>query len=235
MLLPYVVERMSDEEIIVSFDPPKAAEILLFRYRSYLSSLVKDVMKTLHGGWFMDFNDLYQSAVVGLIVAVNTFNPSHNTKFVTYLTSVARREILKEARRQMPIAPPRNIFDAGDEEGKSALERYLEVCNTISLNYPIEAGEDDEAIYVDVVDERSCFEDEIISRSTVAKLLSSLSQRERQVIELRFFENKTISEISRIIGRTPVTVRNIINRALTKMKKLLNEGGEETDGRTTSI
>lgn len=225
MLLPRDVEKMSDEEILRSFEPPEAAKILYGRYRAYLYTLTKDVMKSLHGRQFVSMEDLLQSAVLGLLYAVNTFDPSYNTKFITYLTLLVKREILKEARRHMPITPPRTVFEVTDDESKSALEQYLETCNFISLSHPVELSDSEEAVYIDVEDERSSFEEDVIRRSTIARLLSCLSQRERQVIELHFFEDKSVAEISKIIGRTPVTVRNIINRAIARMKSLVEKGG----------
>ena len=56
--------------------------------------------------------------------------------------------------------------------------------------------------------------------------LDSLDPREREIISMRYFENKTLDEVSQIIGRTRERVRQIQNQALAKLKELMIEESE---------
>ena len=56
--------------------------------------------------------------------------------------------------------------------------------------------------------------------------LNSLDPREREIITMRYFENKTLDEVSRLIGRTRERVRQIQNQALAKLKELMIEESE---------
>lgn len=56
--------------------------------------------------------------------------------------------------------------------------------------------------------------------------LKQLDKREREVISLRFFGNKTLDEVSTIIGRTRERVRQIQNQALEKLRTIMKDEGE---------
>lgn len=92
-----------------------------------------------------------------------------------------------------------------------------------------------------VAGEDSCFEELIPDPKAVApgtrisnddslellrESLALLDPREREIITLRYFENKTLDEVSRIIGRTRERVRQIQNQALAKLKDLMNDESE---------
>ena len=53
--------------------------------------------------------------------------------------------------------------------------------------------------------------------------LEVLDPREREIITMRFFENKTLDEVSRLIGRTRERVRQIQNQALSKLRTIMQD------------
>jgi RNA polymerase sigma factor (sigma-70 family) len=72
--------------------------------------------------------------------------------------------------------------------------------------------EDDETAEVLIIDD----ENRLLEQRKVAKIMSLLSARQRQVIYYRFFENKSIDEISKIMDINYQSVQNIIQRSIKK-------------------
>ena len=61
------------------------------------------------------------------------------------------------------------------------------------------------------------------SMELLQESLDLLDPREREIIAMRFFENKTLDEVSHMIGRTRERVRQIQNQALLKLRSLMKE------------
>lgn len=64
------------------------------------------------------------------------------------------------------------------------------------------------------------------SMELLRESLNVLDSREREIITMRYFENKTLDEVSQLIGRTRERVRQIQNQALQKLKELMIEESE---------
>ena len=64
-------------------------------------------------------------------------------------------------------------------------------------------------------------EAELIDRITVVQLLDSLGEKERRLLELRFWEGKTQSESAKLLGMNQVAVSRLEKRILLGLRKLL--------------
>ena len=100
----------------------------------------------------------------------------------------------------------------------------------IESSNPIDSIE--ESIYTDnreeksisLIDKISTGEDEqtlISNRLTVRKLISELQEKEKEVIMLRFYKNKTQTQVSKILGISQVQVSRTERKILNNMKKAL--------------
>ena len=134
------------------------------------------------------------------------------------------RELLQELGRE---ATPKEIAekmgDSSEEDVKNILT-YLQ--NPVSLETPV--GENGEDSLGDMVEDKTEATPEeamevLVRREEVQELLSTLSDRERQVVNLRYGlgENKThtLEEIGEQLGVTRERVRQIEARAMEKMRK----------------
>ena len=87
----------------------------------------------------------------------------------------------------------------------------------VSINAP--AFADGEGELLDTLHERSDSESAVIDRLYVRERLERLDERERKVILLRFFSDRTQSEIAAEIGVSQVQVSRIITRVMEKLKE----------------
>ena len=191
-------------------------------------------------------DDLFQVGCIGLIKAIDNFDPSQNVKFSTYAVPMIIGEIRRYLRDNNPIRVSRSLRDiaykalqarehliyknskeptiteiAGElgipkEEVVFALDAIQE---PISLFEPIYHDSGD-AIYVmdQVKDEKS--EAEVwLQGITLREALSKLNSREKLILNLRFFEGKTQMEVAEEIGISQAQVSRLEKNALKSMKK----------------
>ncbi|MCL6515688.1 RNA polymerase sporulation sigma factor SigK [Alicyclobacillus sp.] len=150
----------------------------------------------------IDHDDLISIGTVGLIKAVETFQPDKGTKFATYAARCIQNEILMQLR---------------------ALKKTRK---DVSLNSPI--GTDKEGNEITIGDvlgtDADDTEEEVSKRMEirhVLKLMDTLDERERRVIELRFGladgQEWTQNEVADMLGISRSYVSRLEKRALLKM------------------
>lgn len=150
----------------------------------------------------IDHDDLISIGTVGLIKAVETFQPTKGTKFATYAARCIQNEILMQLR---------------------ALKKTRK---DVSLNSPI--GTDKEGNEITIGDvlgsDTDDTEEEVSKRleiKSMMKLMDILDERERRVIELRFGladgEEWTQNEVADALGISRSYVSRLEKRALLKM------------------
>ncbi len=98
-----------------------------------------------------------------------------------------------------------------------------------SLSDPIQVGEDGD--FEEIIPDKNAKSPETLlgdldSSERLYEAISILDTRERLVLELRYFQHKTLEEVSMVIGRTRERVRQIQNQALDKLKILLEDEAE---------
>lgn len=150
----------------------------------------------------IDHDDLISIGTVGLIKAVETFQPTKGTKFATYAARCIQNEILMQLRAQKKTR------------------------KDVSLNSPI--GTDKEGNEITIGDvlgsDADGTEEEVSKRleiSNMMKLMTVLDERERKVIELRFGltdgREWTQNEVADNLGISRSYVSRLEKRALLKM------------------
>lgn len=150
--------------------------------------------------------DLISIGTIGLIKAINTFNPVKNIKLATYASRCIENEILMYLRRnsktrmEVSIDEPLNV----DWDGNELLLSDI-------------LGTDEDIIYRDLENE--------VERKLLRKALGKLSRRERMIIELRFGLNHpsgqemTQKEVADLLGISQSYISRLEKKIIGRLKK----------------
>ena len=166
-------------------------EILINKNTGLIWGIVK---KFIGKGYETD--DLYQIACMGFIKAIKRFDKSYKVKLSTYAVPYILGEIKKFIRDDGIIKISRSIKELGF---KVLME---------SIN-----DENNERKIFSECDEQS----RIVEKITIEELVDNLNTRDKEIIKLRFYKEKTQRQVGEILGISQVQVSRIEKRALTKM------------------
>lgn len=191
-------------------------------------------------------DDLFQVGCIGLIKALDNFDTSHNVRFSTYAVPMIIGEIRRFLRDNSAIRVSRSLRDTAyhamqvrnriiDEKGieprldeiakelgvpESEVVFALDaVSEPVSLQEPIYRDDGDAVYIVDQIKDESADTDKWLDTITIADGLSKLSERERKILQLRFFRGKTQTEVAKEIGISQAQVSRLEKSALTRMRK----------------
>jgi RNA polymerase sigma-B factor len=191
-------------------------------------------------------DDLIQVASLGLVKAVERFDLSHGTSFVSF----AMPTVLGEVRRHFRDATwgtrvPRRAKELSLALGKasaaleqqlgrsprvSELAEHLDVSEEAVLEaYEAQAayraaplvtrGEEGGTTIVDPVGGGEAELDTAVSRQALRQLLATLPARERHILYLRYFENMSQSEIAGVVGTSQVHVSRLLRASLERLRQ----------------
>lgn len=213
------------------------------------NGLIWSIVKRFSGRGY-EIDDLYQIGAIGFIKSIKRFDTSFEVRLSTYAVPYILGEIKRFLRDDGPIKVSRSIKElsikilelkkeyfnkTGEEISLKQISEKLkipkeEIAMAIESSNPIDSIE--ESIYTDnreeksisLIDKISTGEDEqtlISNRLTVRKLISELQDKEKEVIMLRFYKNKTQTQVSKILGISQVQVSRTERKILNNMKKAL--------------
>lgn len=189
----------------------------------------------------VDYEDLYSAGCVGLIKAADGFDESLGFAFSTYAVPSILGEIrrifrdggavkisrsLKEKARVLTAVKEKLEKENGVEPTVSELAEKMgisieETAQLLCVSQPVISltAEDDDEKQIDI----PC-DDEytpIIDRISIQQILGTLDERDRRLIELRFFEGLTQSKTANILGISQVQVSRKEKIILSDMRKKL--------------
>lgn len=207
------------------------------------SSLIKSVAKRFLGRG-VEFDDLYQLGALGFLKAVNNFNEAFNVKFSTYAVPMIMGEIKRFLRDDGTIKVSRYIkilsikinqcideYKKNNNEsptvdflakkfGVSKEDIILALgaqAKPLSLYENVKDGQDKP---IELIDKIACEdkEDDFLDMIMLKRMIQELDERERKVIILRYFSDRTQSEIAKLLGVSQVQVSRIENKIVNKLK-----------------
>ena len=188
------------------------------------------------------FDDLVQVARIGLLNAIDRFDPAHGVPFGAYATPTIMGELRRYfrdhtwsvhvSRRAKDLRPAVN---ATSEALSKELRRSPKVSEIAArLRIPdeavIEALEANNAYRAHALDPTGrntpavdANEDAVLDRQVIAGLLDKLRPREREILYLRFFEELSQAQIADKIGTSQVHVGRLIASSLAQLRGRLRE------------
>ena len=151
----------------------------------------------------VNVEDLISIGTIGLIKAINTFNPEKKIKLATYASRCIENEILMYLRRnsktksEVSIDEPLNVLLLSDILGTDA-----------------------DVIYKNIEEE--------VDRDLLGKAMEKLSQRERKIVEMRFgilpeTTEKTQKEVADLLGISQSYISRLEKKIIGRLKKEMNK------------
>ena len=189
-------------------------------------------------------DDLYQLGCVGFLKAIAGFDTAFGTQFSTYAVPKIAGEIrrflrddgavkvsrsVKERAAVIKQARERMTAELGREPGISELSEALDLTpeeiasaeTATSSTESIQRESGDEGFTLEDVLATTGEEDRILERLALREALSRLTERERLVIDLRYFHGLTQQRVASVIGVSQVQVSRIEKKALLSLKNYL--------------
>lgn len=148
---------------------------------------------------------------------------SRSLKENGYKVSQAKEVLSKKLGREANLQEIAEYTQLSTEEIVMAVEANREV---ESIYQPVCGSEGDELLLIDQIGaEKNIYEEPekeaVLNEIVVGQLLLSLEERERKIITLRYFENKTQCEVAAILHMTQVQVSRSERKTLQKLRKTL--------------
>lgn len=219
-------------------------ETLIKHNVGLISSIAK---RFLNRGY--EFEDLFQIGSIGLIKAIKNFDPSYSVKFSTYAVPMIMGEIkrfirddgiikvsrsLKDIAKKSKIARERLSKELGRDPSINELAEELHISpedlvmamdSMVTPEYLYDVIHQDDGspvLLIDKIAEDNHVENEVTDKIALKEVLERLDAKARQIIILRYFKDKTQTEIAGMLGISQVQVSRIEKKVLAKMKDIMS-------------
>lgn len=210
------------------------------------SGLIWNVVRRFIGRGY-ETEDLYQIGAIGLMRAIDKFDFSFEVKFSTYAVPLITGEIKRFLRDDGMIKVSRGLKEnqwkikRTMEEIRSksghepTVEEIAEVLSMepeeimLSMEATVEVESIEQSIFngegkeIALKDRIACEkneEEELTDRLFLQQLLDTLEPRDQKLITLRYFENKTQTQVAELLGISQVQVSRLEKKILRQMKEL---------------
>ena len=212
--------------------------------------LIWSIVRRFNGRGY-ELEDLYQIGCMGFIKSIKRFDTNFEVKLSTYAVPYMIGEIKRYIRDDGPIKISRSIKELGikirelqkeylNKKGREIeleeIEKELNIAKE-DITLAIEATRNIESIEsatytsskdgnsISIIEKISTEKDEaelLVNKLTVKQLIDELEVRDKKVIMLRFFKDKTQMQVAEILGITQVQVSRIERKILESMKAKLS-------------
>ena len=213
------------------------------------TGLVWSVVKKFIGRGY-DAEDLFQIGIIGLMKCIDKFDTAFGVKFSTYAVPMIMGEIKRFLRDDGIIKISRPLKEmalkakymqetiqhaTGKPPTMAELAAALET-NVEELAYAMEAGNEVESLYavvhqgdgspvylLDKLDRQLADNNDwgLVDKIALREIIRGLAPKERQVIVMRYFQDKTQSQVAEAIGVSQVQVSRIEKRVLQTLRAKL--------------
>ena len=191
----------------------------------------------------IEYDDLYQTACVGLVKAVDSFDESRGVCFSTYAVPVILGELRQLFRREGTVKVSRGLkelgmkaaakteqffADHGRNPSVSELAQLLDtapeeltlaVCASQRPVSLTAQSEEDEERQIDVAVEP--FDDRVIEIAALRSAISSLSEEDRRLLHERYRNSRTQTVTAQMLGMTQVQVSRRESRIIKELRRLM--------------
>jgi len=207
------------------------------------SPLIKSVIRWFRGKG-IENDDLYQLGCLGFVKAINNFDCGFNVKFSTYVVPMVVGEIKRFMRddgaikvsramkglnlkinrfvdaffvqngRKATVSEIANHFKLEEQEVVLAMDSAK---MPVSLYTPFDDGEEEGLTLVDRFDGQES--EDFVDKFALRDIIDKLEERDKKIILLRYFYDKTQSEIAQKLGVSQVQVSRLENKILDTLRK----------------
>lgn len=211
--------------------------------------LVHHIVKRFIGRGY-EAEDLFQIGSIGLMKAIDKFDLSYDVKFSTYAVPMIAGEIKRFLRDDGMVKVSRSIKENGFKirQAMEQIEKRLgheasmaEISEATGISpedivLAMEANVEVESIYKSVyqsdgneiymVDRLPSGKDEnelVLNHMLLDQLLSQLTEEEKELIGLRYFQDKTQMEVAGLLGISQVQVSRLEKKILRNLRKSLDK------------
>ena len=224
----------------------KAREVLIEQNLGLVHHIVKRFL-----GRGYDAEDLFQIGVIGLIKSIDKFDTSYEVKFSTYAVPLITGEIKRFLRDDGMVKVSRTLKENGmkvryaaerlgsklnreptlaevareaeltDEEVVMAMEANVQV---ESIYKSVYQNDGNEIFLVDqLADEKQNEQELVLNHMVLSQLIGGLSQKEQKLIKLRYYQDKTQTEVAKVLGISQVQVSRLEKKILLDMRQKMGE------------
>lgn len=194
-------------------------------------------------------DDLFQIGCIGLIKAIDNFDITQNVKFSTYAVPMILGEVRRYLRDNNSIRVSRSLRDTAYKAiyAKESLIKknfkeptIMEIANEVGLSkeeitYALDAIQSPVSLYepvysdggdplyvMDQISDKKNREENWVEQLSLSEAMKRLPERERHIIDMRFFEGKTQTEVAEEAGISQAQVSRLEKNALKSMRNYLN-------------
>lgn len=200
------------------------------------------------GGHSDKADDMFQVGCVGLLKALDNFDETLNVRFSTYAVPMIVGEIRRFLRDNNSVRVSRSIRDVA-YKALQAKEQYINqnnaeptleqisqileiplkdvifsldaISETISLNEPIyNDGNEQMRIMDQISDDKNC-DEQILEKLSIGDAIKNLSDREKEILLMRYYVGKTQMEVSQEVGISQAQVSRLEKNALKSIKEFI--------------
>jgi RNA polymerase sporulation-specific sigma factor len=193
-------------------------------------------------------DDLFQVGCIGLMKAIDNFDLSMNVMFSTYGVPMIIGEIRRYLRDNSPIRISRSIRDTAykvlqvkeELQNKTQREPTVDeiaaalgikreevvmamdaVCEPVSLYEPVYTDGDDSVCGMDQIGDTKNTDESWLQHIAITEAIDNLSDREKHILNMRFYEGKTQVQVASEIGISQAQVSRLEKNAINQIKNCI--------------
>ena len=191
-------------------------------------------------------DDMFQVGCVGLLKAIDNFDESLNVKFSTYAVPMIIGEIRRYLRDNISVKVSRSIRDVAykalkvkeeiikkynREPSLEEIAKILElplsdvtfaldaISETVSLSEPVYNDGNETIRIMDQISNDKDDDENLVEKMTLNDAIKNLSEREKEILLMRYYVGKTQMEVSEEVGISQAQVSRLEKTALKTLKK----------------
>ena len=208
--------------------------------------LVLSVIKRFYGRG-ENLDDLFQVGCIGLIKAIDNFDLSQNVQFSTYAVPMIIGEIRRYLRDNNMVRVSRSVRDLAykvlavkekavrEQKKEPTVEEIAKTLGVekediafcldaiqepISLQEPVYGDETDNIYVMDQIKDKKNSDENWAENITISEAMKKLKEKERNIINKRFFEGRTQMEVAEEIGISQAQVSRLEKSAINHIRRI---------------